>query len=74
MLGIHVGGAGNDWKIGYGFLLGIVMATVIVLEVLHWMRSSEKKAADAVFQMNTVEQAMPSTFVKGIFQLSTSLK
>lgn len=56
VLGIQIGGAGSDWKIGYGFLLGIVIVTVIVLEVLAYLRRSEKPTPlDPSFQMNPVE-------------------
>ncbi|KAF5464472.1 hypothetical protein F2P56_014546 [Juglans regia] len=56
VLGIQIGGAGNDWKIGYGFLLSVVILTVIVLEVLAWMKRSEKATdMDQSFQMNPVE-------------------
>lgn len=56
VLGIQIGGAGNDWKIGYGFLLGVVIVAVIVLEVFAWIRKSEKATdMDQSFQMNPVE-------------------
>ena len=38
VLGIKVGGAGNSWKIGYGFNLAILLITIITLEVLVWTR------------------------------------
>lgn len=44
VLGIQVGGAGSAWKIGYGFLLGAIIVTAIVLQVLSKLRSSEKPA------------------------------
>ncbi|PON98016.1 Cytochrome b561 and DOMON domain-containing protein [Trema orientale] len=52
VLGMQIGGAGNDWKIGYGFLLGIVLLSVIVLEVLKWIKRSEEKKMASTFQMN----------------------
>lgn len=56
VLGIQIGGAGSDWKIGYGFLVGVVLVAVIVLEALAWMRRSEKTTTmDPSFQMNPVE-------------------
>ncbi|KAL5572106.1 hypothetical protein UlMin_021703 [Ulmus minor] len=61
VLGIQIGGAGNDWKIGYGFLLGIVLLSVIVLEVLRYMRRQEEKSMPSIptipsdFQMNPVQ-------------------
>jgi hypothetical protein len=38
VVGIKVGGAGNSWKIGYGFNLAILLITIITLEVLVWTR------------------------------------
>lgn len=56
VLGIQIGVAGSDWKIGYGFLLGVVIVAVIVLETLAWMRRSEKTTTlDPSFQMSPVE-------------------
>lgn len=66
VLGIQVGAAGSEWKIGYGFLVGTIMASVIVLEVLLRMRSSTKTNSSSAFQMNPVDPAPPSTFVKGL--------
>ncbi|KAA8516177.1 hypothetical protein F0562_019356 [Nyssa sinensis] len=54
VLGIQIGGAGNDWKIGYGFLLATVLITTIVLEVLSAMRRSQKVPPPA-FQMNQLQ-------------------
>ncbi|XP_024020960.1 cytochrome b561 and DOMON domain-containing protein At3g61750 [Morus notabilis] len=55
LLGIQVGNAGDDLKIGYGFLLGFVLISVIVLEVLKWMkRSEDTKMDNPNFQMNPV--------------------
>lgn len=53
VLGIQIGGAGNEWKLGYGFLLSIILIAVIVLEALAWMKRSEKTAMNS-FQMNPV--------------------
>ncbi|XP_041000673.1 cytochrome b561 and DOMON domain-containing protein At3g61750-like [Juglans microcarpa x Juglans regia] len=56
VLGIQIGGAGRDWKIGYGFLLGVIIVAVIVLESMAWMRRSEKTTTmDPSFQINPVE-------------------
>lgn len=53
VLGIQVGGAGSQWKIGYGFLLGIVLVTALVLQVLSMLRSgSDKTAQPPAYQMN----------------------
>ncbi|ONM39300.1 Cytochrome b561 and DOMON domain-containing protein [Zea mays] len=38
VLGIKVGGAGNSWKIGYGFNLAVLLITIVTLEVLLWTR------------------------------------
>ncbi|XP_057980170.1 cytochrome b561 and DOMON domain-containing protein At3g61750 [Malania oleifera] len=54
VLGIQVGGAGNSWKIGYGFLLSVILVTVIVLEALSWMRRSDKTGQHPAFQMNPI--------------------
>ncbi|KAF8380046.1 hypothetical protein HHK36_027516 [Tetracentron sinense] len=55
VLGIHVGGAGDSWKIGYGFLLAINLIAVIVLEALLWIRGSEKAVQPPDFQMNPIK-------------------
>ncbi|KAF8402354.1 hypothetical protein HHK36_013308 [Tetracentron sinense] len=36
--GIHLGGAGSGWKVGYGSVLAILFLVAIVLEVKLWMR------------------------------------
>ncbi|KAI5345805.1 PREDICTED: cytochrome [Prunus dulcis] len=55
LLGIKIGTAGNDWKIGYGFLLGVILLSVIVLEALARMRRTEKDTLPSNFQMNPVQ-------------------
>uniref|UniRef100_A0A7C8YSX3 Cytochrome b561 and DOMON domain-containing protein n=1 Tax=Opuntia streptacantha TaxID=393608 RepID=A0A7C8YSX3_OPUST len=52
MLGIQVAAAGSEWKIGYGFLLGTIILTAIVLQVLSMLRSSEKPMQPSSFPMN----------------------
>lgn len=56
VLGIQVGGAGSQWKIGYGFLLGLVLAAALVLQVLSMLRSSPEKPPQPpqlpAYQMN----------------------
>ncbi|XP_021760303.1 cytochrome b561 and DOMON domain-containing protein At3g61750-like [Chenopodium quinoa] len=53
VLGFQVGGAGSEWKIGYGFLLGIILVTAIVLQVLSKFKSSEKPAQPiSAYQMS----------------------
>ncbi|XP_031263174.1 cytochrome b561 and DOMON domain-containing protein At3g61750 [Pistacia vera] len=55
VLGIQIGYAGNEWKIGYGFLLAIILLAVIVLEALYWMKRSDQKATPSTFQMNPMQ-------------------
>lgn len=52
VLGIQVGGAGSAWKIGYGFLLGTILVTAIVLQVLSMLRSSDKPTPPSTYQMS----------------------
>ncbi|CAK9165775.1 unnamed protein product [Ilex paraguariensis] len=54
VLGIHIGGAGSEWKIGYGFILGTILLTSIVLEALLILGKSGKKIPPSTFQMNTL--------------------
>ncbi|GKU96644.1 hypothetical protein SLEP1_g9855 [Rubroshorea leprosula] len=55
VLGIHYGEAKNDWKIGYGFLVGIILVAVIVLEALACLRRSRKPSLpSSSFQMNPI--------------------
>lgn len=42
VLGIHYANAGNGWKIGYGFVLGTILLSCIVLETLSWIKGSRK--------------------------------
>jgi len=30
VLGIQIGGAGNEWKLGYGFLLSIILIALMI--------------------------------------------
>ncbi|KAK9279337.1 hypothetical protein L1049_013016 [Liquidambar formosana] len=55
VLGIQIGGAGNDWKIGYGFLLGTILVAVIVLEALAYIKRSEKSSPPPAFPLNPIE-------------------
>ncbi|KAI0529290.1 hypothetical protein KFK09_001837 [Dendrobium nobile] len=41
-VGIHVGSAGDSWKIGYGFNLGLLLLATIILEFLLWTKWSKK--------------------------------
>lgn len=66
MLGMRNAGAGNDWKIGYGFLLSIILVAVIVLEVLAYLKRSEKRSLPQTFQMDSVgETDFPTNLAKG---------
>ncbi|XXG82367.1 hypothetical protein AAC387_Pa10g0330 [Persea americana] len=56
VIGIRVGGAGNGWKAGYGFSLAVILITVIVLEVMLWIRGSKKPADPPAFQMHPPPQ------------------
>ncbi|KAF5743785.1 hypothetical protein HS088_TW08G00373 [Tripterygium wilfordii] len=54
VLGMRLAYAGPAWKIGYGFVLGVILLTVIVLEILSRMSRSEKIDRTPAFQMNPV--------------------
>ncbi|WOL14590.1 cytochrome b561 and DOMON domain-containing protein [Canna indica] len=45
VIGIRVGGAGNSWKVGYGFNLAVLLVACIILEVLLWTRWSKRNNA-----------------------------
>ncbi|CAN6332069.1 unnamed protein product [Urochloa humidicola] len=49
VLGIHVGGADNSWKIGYGFNLAVILAAVIALEFMLWTRWSKNSTATPTY-------------------------
>uniref|UniRef100_A0A0A9CX85 Cytochrome b561 domain-containing protein n=1 Tax=Arundo donax TaxID=35708 RepID=A0A0A9CX85_ARUDO len=49
VLGIKVGGAGNSWKIGYGFNLAILLITIITLEVLLWTRWKNNSSSTTTY-------------------------
>lgn len=56
ILGMQLAGAGNDWEIGYGFLLAITLLVVIVLEVFLCMRRRrDKSSLPQTFQMNPIQ-------------------
>lgn len=66
VLGMRNAGAGNNWKIGYGFLLSIILVAVIVLEVLAYLKRSEKHTLPQTFQMDSVREAdFPTNLAKG---------
>jgi hypothetical protein len=49
VVGIKVGGAGNSWKIGYGFNLAVLLITIIALEVLLWTRWRNNSGSTAAY-------------------------
>lgn len=57
VLGIKIGHEGNEWKGGYGFLLGTVLVATIVLEVLSRKRKSQETNIRPAFQMNSLQQS-----------------
>ncbi|KAL2336205.1 hypothetical protein Fmac_010651 [Flemingia macrophylla] len=63
VLGMQAAGAGSDWKIGYGFLVGIMVVAAIVLEVLAYLKRSEMRSLPPNFQMDPVGGA---TFPRGM--------
>lgn len=66
VLGMRAAGAGNSWKIGYGFLLSIILVAVIVLEVLAYLKRSQKRSLPHTFQMDSVgEGTFPTNLAKG---------
>lgn len=67
VLGMEAAGAGSDWRVGYGFLLGIVMVAVIVLEVLAYFKRSEARSLPPSIQMDPNGVAsIPSNLPKGM--------
>lgn len=55
VLGIHVGSAGTTWKIGFGFMITLILVAVIILETLSCMKTSEKSNPPPSFQMNPIQ-------------------
>lgn len=51
---MQAAGAGSDWKIGYGFLFGIMVTAAIVLEVLAYLKRSEMRSLPPNFQIDPV--------------------
>ncbi|KAL5160821.1 Cytochrome b561 and DOMON domain-containing protein [Glycine soja] len=54
VLGMQAAGAGSDWKIGYGFVFGIMVVVAIVLEVLAYLKKSEMRSLPPNFQLDPV--------------------
>ncbi|XP_027908122.1 cytochrome b561 and DOMON domain-containing protein At3g61750-like [Vigna unguiculata] len=63
VLGMQAAGAGSDWKIGYGFLFGIMVTAAIILEVLAYLKRSEIRSLPPNFQIDPVGGA---TFPRGM--------
>lgn len=63
VLGMQAAGAGSDWKIGYGILVGVMVVAAIVLEVLAYLKRSEMRSLPPNFQMDPVGGA---TFPRGM--------
>jgi len=51
---MQAAGAGSDWKIGYGFLFGIMVAAAIVLEVLAYFKRLDMRSLPPNFQIDPV--------------------
>ncbi|CAK9140515.1 unnamed protein product [Ilex paraguariensis] len=51
VLGFQIGEKGSEWKIQYGFLLGTVLLTSIILEALLILKKSEKQVPPPAFQL-----------------------
>ncbi|KAH9293830.1 hypothetical protein KI387_040969, partial [Taxus chinensis] len=49
--GIHVAEAGQNWKVGYGFVLAILLLVVIVLESILWIKWFRRPTEAPAFQM-----------------------
>lgn len=49
--GIHLAEAGKSWKVGYGFVVAILLVSVIALESLLWIRWYKRPAEPPAFQM-----------------------
>jgi hypothetical protein len=49
VLGIHVGGADNSWKIGYGFNLAVILVAVVALEFMLWTRWSKNSTSTPTY-------------------------
>ncbi|KAK8468779.1 hypothetical protein PHAVU_006G113100 [Phaseolus vulgaris] len=65
VLGMRAAGAGNNWKIGYGFLVSIILVAVIVLEVMAYLKRSQKRSLPHTFQMDSVGEAtFPTNLAK----------
>ncbi|XP_055808217.1 cytochrome b561 and DOMON domain-containing protein At3g61750-like [Solanum dulcamara] len=54
VLGMHYAGAGESWKIGYGFLLGTIMLVCIVLETLLRLKKLDEPIRPPTYPMNSI--------------------
>lgn len=67
VLGVQAAGAGSDWRIGYGFLVSIVIVATIVLEVLAYLKRSEMRSLPPSFPMDPLQEpSFPSHLNKGV--------
>lgn len=53
--GIHLAEAGKSWKVGYGFVVAILLVSVITLESLLWIRWYKRPAEPPAFQMYSTQ-------------------
>lgn len=69
---MQAAGAGSDWKIGYGFLVCIIVAAAVVLEALAYLKRSEMRSLPPNFHMDPVGEATfpSSNQAKSMFFLS----
>ncbi|KAI9073214.1 hypothetical protein K1719_044823 [Acacia pycnantha] len=66
VLGMKAAGAGSDWRIGYGFLLSIIIVAVIVFEVLAYLKRRERRSLPPSIQLDPNGVAsFPSNLAKG---------
>ncbi|XP_054783671.1 cytochrome b561 and DOMON domain-containing protein At3g61750 isoform X3 [Prosopis cineraria] len=66
VLGMQAAGAGSDWRVGYGFLVSIVIVAAIILEVLAYLKRSEMRSLPPSFPMDPVPEAtFPGNLTKG---------
>ncbi|PHU04908.1 Cytochrome and DOMON domain-containing protein [Capsicum chinense] len=53
VLGMHYAGAGESWKIGYGFLLGSIMLVCIILETLLRLKKLDEPTHPPTYPMSS---------------------
>ncbi|KAL3536707.1 hypothetical protein ACH5RR_000073 [Cinchona calisaya] len=52
VLGIHIGNAGQEWRVGYGILVGVILIACIVLETLSRLKRFHNPEYPSDFPMN----------------------